>query len=193
MENRKVKRGEIYLYDFGVNEGSIQNGTRPVLIVQCDDGNQASQTTVIAAITTAIKKRYMPSHIILGANYGLSEPSMVLLEQLRTINQSELIKYIGNVDSEYTLKQINIGLKKAMGLWVDRPPKRQQTVRCLCSKCLNDYKKNPDMIVRRLDPFAKVKEECVRCGAAGWDYIIIEKKHSEKAEKRCHDEQRENN
>lgn len=115
MENKKVKRGEIYLYDFGVNEGSIQNGKRPVLIVQCDDGNQASQTTVVAAITTAIKKRYLPSHIILGANYGLSEPSMVLLEQLWTINQSELIKYIGSVDSEYTMKRINIGLKKAMG------------------------------------------------------------------------------
>lgn len=188
MENKKVKRGEIYLYDFGANEGSIQNGTRPVLIVQCDDGNQASQTTVVAAITTAIKKRYLPSHIILGANYGLSEPSMVLLEQLRTINQSELIKYIGSVDSEYTLKQINIGLKKAMGLWVNRPPKKQQTVRCLCGKCLDDYKKNPNMVVRRLDPFAKVKEECVKCGAAGWDYIITERNHSDMTRKECHDE-----
>ena len=57
-DNQKVKRGEIYLYDFGNNEGSIQNGIRPVLIVQCDEGNQASTTTVVAALTTAIKKRF---------------------------------------------------------------------------------------------------------------------------------------
>ena len=62
MENtnitHKVKRGEIYLYDFGTNPESIQNGVRPVLIVQCDEGNKASTTTIIAAMTTAIKKRY---------------------------------------------------------------------------------------------------------------------------------------
>ena len=55
MENKnisKVKRGEIYLYDFGTNEGSIQNGLRPALVVQCDEGNKASCTTVIAAMTT---------------------------------------------------------------------------------------------------------------------------------------------
>lgn len=60
MENtnipRKVKRGEIYLYDFGANPESIQNGVRPVLVVQCDEGNEASKTTIIAAMTTVIKK-----------------------------------------------------------------------------------------------------------------------------------------
>lgn len=178
MENNKVKRGEIYLYNFGANEGSIQNGKRPVLVVQCDEGNQTSQTTVVAAITTAIKKRYLPSHIILGANYGLNEPSMVLLEQVRTINQSELSKYIGVVDNDYIKKQIDIGLKKAMGLWVNRPPKHKNDIRCLCSKCLNDYKENPEYIVRRLDPFAKEKQPCDKCNAPGWDYLIYEKRHS---------------
>lgn len=96
-ENQKVKRGEIYLYDFGKNEGSMQNGLRPVLVVQCDEGNQASTTTVIAALTSAIKKRYLPSHIILGDRFGLREPSMVMLEQLKTINQADLVSYIGIV------------------------------------------------------------------------------------------------
>lgn len=59
-DNQKVKRGEIYLYDFGNNEGSIQNGIRPVLIVQCDEGNQTSTTTVVAALTTAIKNGFCP-------------------------------------------------------------------------------------------------------------------------------------
>ena len=72
---KTVKRGEIYYYDFGTNEGSIQNGCRPVLIVQCDEGNQASETTVVAAITTS-KKRYLPTHISLDESCGLREPSI---------------------------------------------------------------------------------------------------------------------
>lgn len=174
--NRKVKRGEIYLYDFGSNPESIQNGIRPVLVVQCNDGNEASTTTVVAAMTTAIKKRYMPSHIVLGDNFGLKEPSMVMLEQIRTVNQSELLTYIGCVDSAYMLKQINIGLKKAFGLWVDTPPKRKNDVRCLCGKCLNDYKSNPDFVVRRLDPFERNKSQCDKCSGSGYEYIIYNKK-----------------
>lgn len=114
-ENQMVKRGEIYLHDFGSNEGSIQNGVRPVLVVQCDEGNQASTTTVVAALTSVIKKRYLPSHIILGDKFGLKEPSMVMLEQLKTVNQAELTEYIGFVDSEYLLRKVNIGLK---GTWL---------------------------------------------------------------------------
>lgn len=173
--NRKVKRGEIYLYDFGNNEGSVQNGIRPVLVIQCDEGNQTSTTTVVAAMTTAIKKRYLPSHIILGRNFGLREPSMVMLEQLKTVNQSELLEYIGLVDSEYILKEINIGLKKAFGMWVNKPHKRKNDIRCLCSKCLNDYKSNPSYIVRRLDPFENTKHQCDKCKGSGYDYIIYDK------------------
>ena len=116
-ENQKVIRGEIYLYDFGDNEGSIQNGIRPVIIVQCDAGNEESTTTVVAAFTTAIKKQFLPSHIVVGKNYGLKEPSMVMLEQLKTVNQSDLTEYIGIVDNEYMLRKINNGLKAALGLW----------------------------------------------------------------------------
>lgn len=174
-DNQKVKRGEIYLYDFGDNEGSIQNGIRPVLIVQCDEGNQASTTTVIAALTTAIKKRFLPSHIILGRKFGLDEPSMVMLEQLKTVNQTDLVNYIGMVDSEYLLRKINNGLKTALGLWVKSPQHRGE-VRCLCGKCLQDYKSNPDFIVRRLDPFQLVKSRCDKCLNFGYDYILLTRK-----------------
>lgn len=173
-KNQKVKRGEIYLHDFGSNAGSIQNGVRPVLVVQCDEGNQASTTTVVAALTSVIKKRYLPSHIILGDKFGLKEPSMVMLEQLKTVNQSELVEYIGFVDSEYLLRKVNYGLKKALGLWVDKPQKHKGDVRCLCGKCLEDYKSNPDYIVKRLDPFAKVKQKCDKCQNDGYDYIVLD-------------------
>lgn len=174
-QNQKVKRGEIYFYDFGNNEGSIQSGERPVLIIQCDEGNNASPTTVVAAITSAVKKRYLPSHIVLGEDFGLKKPSMVMLEQLRTVNQSELKDYIGFVDSPYLMRLINNGLKKVLGMWIYKP-KRTADIRCLCSKCLNDYKSNPDYIIRRLDPFAKNKERCDKCFDYGYEYIVQERK-----------------
>lgn len=90
MMNRKIKHGDIFWYDFGTNEGSIQNGIRPALVIQANDFNANSPTTVIAAITTAQKGMYLPSHIFLSDSYGLSQPSTVLLEQLRTVNQSDL-------------------------------------------------------------------------------------------------------
>lgn len=179
IENtEKVKRGEIYLHDFGSNEGSIQNGVRPVLVVQCDEGNQASTTTVVAAFTSVIKKRYLPSHIILGDKFGLKEPSMVMLEQLKTVNQSDLVEYIGFVDSEYLLRKINYGLKKAFGLWVDNPKKHKGDIRCLSPACLQAYMKTQNYIVRRLDPLASKREKCDKCDNMGYDYIIYERRTS---------------
>ena len=165
MENKntngKVQRGEIYLYDFGNNGGSIQNGVRPALVVQCDEGNAASSTTIIAAITSVIKKRFLPTHIIVGNRFGLKVPSMVMLEQLKTVNQSDLIEYIGKIDDEHCMKKLNIGIKKALGLWVDKPCRKPSDIRCLCVKCLEDYKSSPNYIVKRLDPFARVDRKSV--------------------------------
>ncbi len=179
MENKningKVQRGEIYLYDFGNNGGSIQNGVRPALVVQCNEGNVASSTTIIAAMTSIIKKQYLPSHIILGDQFGLKEPSMVMLEQLKTVNQSDFIEYIGKIDDEHYMKKINIGIKKAMGLWVDKPLHKPASVRCLCPKCLQDYKTSGSYIVRRVDPFVRVKEKCDKCEGYGYDYLVIER------------------
>ena len=115
---RIIRRGEIYYYNFGENPGSIQCGLRPVLVLQADNFNRHSPTVIVAAITSVNKKRYLPSHIDLGENFGLTKPSMVLLEQIRTINQSELLDYIGAVDDEHIWKQINIGMKKTFGLWI---------------------------------------------------------------------------
>lgn len=175
---RKVKRGEIYYYDFGNNEGSIQNGVRPVLVVQCEEGNQASTTTVVAAITSVIKKRYLPSHIILGDKFGLNKPSMVMLEQLKTINQAELQRYVGVVDDPDLVRLINNGLKKALGLWVYKP-RQEADVRCLCGRCLNDYKASPDFIVRRLNPFDRQKQRCDKCSDFGYEYILTERKRNQ--------------
>ena len=86
-----VKRGEIYYADLSPVVGSEQGGLRPVLIVQNDTGNKHSPTVIAAAITSQINKARLPTHIELAANsYGLSKDSVVLLEQIRTIDKRRL-------------------------------------------------------------------------------------------------------
>lgn len=111
----------------------------------------------------------------LGDRFGLKEPSMVMLEQLRTVNQADLLEYIGRIDDEHCMKKINIGVKKALGLWVDKPYRKPADMRCLCVKCLESYKNSPNYIVKRLDPFAKAKDKCDKCQSYGYDYLVIER------------------
>lgn len=147
METR-IKRGDIFYYDFGDNTGSIQSGRRPVLVIQEDGFNAKAPTIIVAAITSVIKKQYLPSHVILPDNTGLAQQSMVLLEQLRSVNKSDLIEPVGFVDDESTWRRINNGIKKTFGLWIYKNG-RSGDVRCLCSKCLQDYKSNPSICTSR--------------------------------------------
>ena len=172
---RRIKRGDIYYFNFGETEGSIQSGRRPVLVVQADGFNAKSPTVIVASITTVIKKQYLPSHIVLGERYGLRKPSMVLLEQISTVNKCDLTDYVGSVDEERMWKKLNIAIKKTFGLWFTNL-ERMGDIRCLCPKCLHDYISNPNYIVRRLDPFAPAKDKCDKCNKVGWDYIIFDKR-----------------
>lgn len=177
MGKRSVKQYEIYMYDFGVVNGSIQNGYRPVVVVQDTRFNKNSPTTIVAAITSAVKKEYLPSHIFLGQQFGLSKPSMVLLEQIHTVSQCDLKDYIGTIDDLHITRTITNGLKKTMGMW-NYVPKDKSGIRCLCTKCMHEYMNAGSYIVRRLDPFQNVRETCDRCNRPGFDYVIIERKKS---------------
>ncbi len=116
-----IKRGDIYYYNFGEAKGNAQCGRRPVLCLQADDFNLKSPTIIVAAITTVIKKQYLPSHIMLPMNADLRQPSMLLLEQIRAINKSDLEDYVGFLDDEQTWRYINKALKKIFGLWISKP------------------------------------------------------------------------
>lgn len=177
--NQQIRRGDIFYYDFGVTKGSIQSGVRPVLVLQCNEGNAASPTVIVAAMTTSHKKAYLPSHIILNDTYGLREPSMVLLEQISVINKCNLERYIGNISDQETVKQIDIALEKVLGIKPYKPRVHEE-VRCLCKKCLNDYKASPLYKVRRINPYTKVKEPCDKCNGMGYDYAISERRFPEK-------------
>ena len=94
-----IKRGDIYYADLSPVVGSEQGGMRPVLIVQNDMGNKHSPTVIAAAITSQINKARLPTHIELGAkSYGLTKDSVVLLEQIRTIDKKRLMERMGQLD-----------------------------------------------------------------------------------------------
>jgi mRNA interferase MazF len=94
-----VKRGDIFYADLSPVVGSEQGGLRPVLIVQNDTGNKHSPTVIAAAITSQIGKARLPTHIELSArNFGLNRDSVILLEQIRTLDKSRLRERMGKLD-----------------------------------------------------------------------------------------------
>ncbi len=109
-----IKRGEIYYADLSPVVGSEQGGSRPVLILQNDMGNRHSGTTIVAAITSELDKPQLPTHVIFTAD-GLKTESLVLLEQIRTIDKSRLGRYVGKADKA-TMGRIDYAVIKSLGL-----------------------------------------------------------------------------
>lgn len=111
-----IKRGDIFYADLSPVIGSEQGGIRPVLIVQNDIGNKYSPTVIAAAITSQINKAKLPTHIEISAQeYGLLKDSVILLEQIRTIDKKRLREKIGHLDEELMTK-VNEALGISFGL-----------------------------------------------------------------------------
>ncbi len=111
-----VKRGEIYYADLSPVVGSEQGGVRPVLIVQNDIGNKHSPTVIAAAITSQKEKNKLPTHIELNASScGLAKDSVVLLEQVRTLDKRRLKERMGELDHD-AMNQVNTALSVSFGL-----------------------------------------------------------------------------
>ena len=111
-----VKRGDIYYADLSPVVGSEQGGIRPVLIIQNDIGNKYSPTVIAAAITSQINKAKMPTHIELTAReYGLNKDSVILLEQIRTIDKRRLREKRGRIDGGL-MDSVNDALSISFGL-----------------------------------------------------------------------------
>ena len=99
-----VKRGDIYYADLSPVVGSEQGGVRPVLVIQNDVGNKYSPTLIITPLTSKAKKLAQPTHVIIGKSFGLTEYSYALLEQIRTIDRTRLLEYVGHVDESVMVK-----------------------------------------------------------------------------------------
>ena len=111
-----VKRGDIYYADLSPVVGSEQGGVRPVLIVQNNVGNKFSPTVIAAAITSQINKAKMPTHIEIDADdYGLSKDSVILLEQVRTIDKRRLKERIGHLN-DHLMNRVNEAIEISLGL-----------------------------------------------------------------------------
>jgi len=111
-----VRRGDIFYADLSPVVGSEQGGTRPVLIIQNDIGNQYSPTTIVAAITSQIDKPKLPTHVAMPAGPGgLEKNSVILLEQIRTIDKSRLLEKVTSLDAEM-MSKVNQAIEISLGL-----------------------------------------------------------------------------
>jgi len=109
-----VKRGELYYADLSPVVGSEQGGIRPVLVVQNDTGNRFSPTIIAAAVTSKIHKAKLPTHIELPQAYGLQKDSVILLEQIRTIDKKRLKSRIGELPPA-TMSRVNKAILISLG------------------------------------------------------------------------------
>jgi len=110
-----IKRGELYYADLSPVVGSEQGGVRPVLVVQNDVGNKYSPTVIAAAVTSKIDKARLPTHIELAANYcGLNKNSVILLEQIRTLDKRRLKERIGALPVSM-MQRVDDALKISLG------------------------------------------------------------------------------
>lgn len=112
-----IKRGDMFYADLSPVVGSEQGGIRPVLIIQNDLGNKYSPTVIAAAITSQTNKTKLPTHIEINSEeFGLKNDSVVLAEQIRTIDKSRLKEKIGHIEDEKIINKINNALGVSFGL-----------------------------------------------------------------------------
>lgn len=111
-----IQRGDIFYADLSPVVGSEQGGIRPVLIVQNDVGNKYSPTVIAAAITSRMTKNRLPTHIEVDATeYGLAKDSIILLEQIRTLDKKRLRERMGHLDDN-SMTSVNKALSVSFGL-----------------------------------------------------------------------------
>ena len=111
----QVKRGQIYYADLSPVVGSEQGGTRPVLIIQNDVGNKYSPTVIACAVTSQLTKAKLPTHIeVKHGQFGLAKDSVILLEQIRTLDKRRLKECVGSLDTS-TMKRVDRAILISLG------------------------------------------------------------------------------
>lgn len=167
--NHTYLRGDMYYADLGQGVGSEQEGYRPVVIIQNNVGNKHSPTVIIAAITSKVGvKPKLPTHYFINAENGLELPSVILLEQLRTIDKRRLEKYIGHLKK----KHID-GMNHALAVSIDLVQKKQN-IRLPCvfvAPVLKTSAARVLILCRELIP-NRLKRIPVPTVTSGWDLTM---------------------
>lgn len=112
----EIFRNDIYMADLGNKAGSVQSGTRPVYIIQNNVGNKYSPTTIVAPVTSKLGKTKLPTHVEISQKMGLEYDSLVLCEQILTINQKSLYNKVCHIDNKFVIDKIDTALKTSLGL-----------------------------------------------------------------------------
>ena len=168
MEDRNVKRGDIYHADLDPIFGSEQGGYRPVLVIQNNIGNKYSPTVIVAAITSKEKMK-LPTHIAVPEMEELEKDSVVLLEQLRTLDKRRLENYVCTLDRT-EMEKINKAIRRSTGIpkIIEKP-----LVVSLCRVCAGNFYDVPGHYIRRVNPEQRYKDTCMFCNVRnGYDYYI---------------------
>ena len=117
--DKKISRGEIYVADLNPYQSSEQGGIRPVVILQNDAGNYFSSTTIVASLTSHVaKKENLPTHVFINSREDLEDDSIIMCEQVRTIDKSILIRCLGRLD-EYEMEEVEEALSVRLGCFDD--------------------------------------------------------------------------
>jgi mRNA interferase MazF len=162
MKKRKLRRGDIYYAYLNPVIGSEQGDCRPVLIVQNDTGNEHSPTVVVTPLTRNLRKNPLPTHVLIPKSCGLDRDSLVLVEQIRTLDRSRLSNYIGRI-SRAIQPAIDKALAVCVGLENRRPAKGEMLVLTLCPQCEADFRNNGYLLVKK--GWQEVKKDCDFCKA----------------------------
>lgn len=171
-----IHRGDVFTANLGKQNGAVESGIRPVLIIQNEEGNQKGHTVVVAPLTTQIRKPHSPVHEILPKGDGLEEDSMILCEQITTIDKAQLDAFVCHVNEE-TMERVTKAVRTSTGdLLIPRLPdayteESYQMVMTLCYSHLHEYLMDPIYRIRRLDR-CQDKEVCTLCNRLGYDYKI---------------------
>lgn len=165
------RRGDVFLAFLDPVIGCEQGGTRPVLIVQNDAGNKRSRTVIVAVITSK-PKRGLPTHVPVPSVAGLREESVVLLEQLKTIDKARLRAYIGHM-GQSQMEKVDSALAVSLGIKGARDGFMLLT---LCRKCHQALCDSGDYLVYRSDFRQKEREPCTICNTrTGYDYKVVKR------------------
>lgn len=172
MSGQQFSRGEIYYIDFGDGMGSEQRGYRPAVIISNNIGNKNSTTVIVAAITTLRpEKAKLPTHVYVGTETGLDNPSIILLEQIRTISKDRIRDYVGKL-SEGQIDALWCALAISVG---ETCGEDGNIVMCLCKRCADNFRLIGKYKLVRVAKEQKI-DTCTYCNyRKGFDYALVPK------------------
>lgn len=160
-----IRRGQMYLAGLDPVVGCEQGGVRPVLVIQNNAGNRHARTVIVAAVTSRCKPG-LPTHVALPAAGVLTKGSTAMLEQIRTVDKSRLLRLLGALDRG-TMRRVDAAIAVSLGL------RGAADVMTLCGRCARTFRDDGGYDVTRVDPGQRSSESCAYCGSrAGYDYFV---------------------